>query len=186
MREIEIKARVGNKAPLLAALKANGVQLSEPITQRDRVFGLQGVDGGDDTNGAPWLRIRSETKNGVTKQIFTLKKSVTNQMDSIEHETEVTSEQELEQIIKHIGFLPYSDLTKTRQKAAFGELEICVDSIEDFGNFIEVEKLTDENVDYEQVAEELWRVLESFGVSRDDHVTDGYDVMMRRKMGLKG
>lgn len=186
MREIEIKARVSGKASLLVKLEASGIQLSEPITQRDRVFGLQGVDGGDDTNGAPWLRIRTETKSGTTKQIFTLKKSVTNQMDSIEHETEVSDEKELEQIIKHLNFLPYSDLTKTRQKAAHGELEICVDTVEGLGDFIEVEKLTSEDADYAEIAEELWQVLESFGVQRHDHVTDGYDVMMRRKMGLKG
>jgi len=186
MREIEIKARVKDRVSLLATLKTNGVELSEPITQRDRVFGLQGVDGGDDTNDASWLRIRIETKNGTTKQIFTLKKSVTNQMDSIEHETEIADGAELEQIIKHLNFLPYSDLTKTRQKAAHGELEICVDTVEGLGDFIEVEKLTSEDADYAQVAEELWQVLESFGVQRHDHVTDGYDVMMRRKMGLKG
>ncbi len=182
MREIEIKARVADKAGLLEILKAQNVAVSEPVTQRDQVFGLP--DAVADT-GAPWLRIRTETKNGAAKQIFTLKKSVTNQMDSIEHETEIADEAELAKIIEHIGFTPYSDSTKTRMKAQAGEIEICIDTVHGLGDFIEAEKLTAEDADYDSVAEELWAVLESFGVTRDDHVTDGYDVLMRKQQGLE-
>ena len=183
MREIEIKARVADKAALLDVLQSQRIELSEPVTQRDQVFGPAGINGGDG-NSAPWLRIRTETKNGQTKQIFTLKKSITNQMDSIEHETEIADEAELAKIIEHIGFTPYSDLTKIRQKAHMGAIEICVDTVEGLGDFIEVEKLTDEDADYEAVLAELWAVLEQCGVARASEVTDGYDVLQRKSQGL--
>lgn len=186
MREIEIKARVTNKPALLKVLQENGVELSQPVTQRDQVFGLSGVDGGDNTNGAPWLRIRTETKNGKITQIFTLKKSITNQMDSIEHETEIHDPVELAAIIQHLGFEPYSDLTKTRQKAKLGEIEICVDSVGELGDFIEAEKLTSDDASYDETAAELWLVLEKFGISKADYITDGYDVLMRKHQGLEG
>lgn len=177
MREIEIKARVANKAALLDLLADRGVSMSLPITQHDRVF--EAPDPFFVHGERPWLRIRTETKDGtVSKHIFTLKKSVTNQMDSIEHETDVSDDRELERIIGHIGFIPYSDLTKTRQKGNMGDLEICVDTVEQLGDFIEVEKLTEENADYDVVAAELWSVLESLGITREEHVTDGYDVLM--------
>ncbi len=160
--------------------------MSEPLIQRDQVFGLPGVDGGDNTNGAPWLRIRTETKNGITRQIFTLKKSVTNQMDSIEHETEINDALELAAIIKHLGFTPYSDLTKSRQKARMGDIELCIDRVEGLGDFVEAEKLTEDDADYDAVAEELWQILESFGIKRSVQVIDGYDVLMRKHQGLKG
>lgn len=183
MREIEIKARVADKAALLTELEKQGVVVGEPVTHHDRVFGLSGA-AGDDDNSSPWLRIRTELKSGEAKHIFTLKKSITNQMDSIEHETEIADDKELEQIILHSGFEPYSDLTKTRQKAHKGEFEICIDTIQGLGDFIEVEKLTGEDADYNFVAEELWTVLEGFGVLRTDHVTDGYDVLMRKYEGI--
>jgi adenylate cyclase class 2 len=183
MREIEIKARVADKAALVAMLARQNIRLNAPVTQRDQVFGVAGEDGGGN-NSRPWLRIRTEISDGVMRQIFTLKKSITNQMDSIEHETEITDETELEKIILHLGFMPYSDLTKTRQKAQIGDVEICVDTVEKLGDFIEAEKLTDENSDYDAVAQELWTLLEQFGVVRDDHVTDGYDVLMRKYDGL--
>lgn len=183
MREIEIKARVNDKTALIAILKGLGIILSESVTHRDRVFGLEGGDGGGD-NHSPWLRIRTETLGGEIKQIFTFKKSITNQMDSIEHETEVIDADELEKIVLHLGFTPYSDLTKTRQKAKLGNVEICLDTIEKLGDFIEVEKLMPEDADYDSVAAELWSVLEQLGVTRQDYLTDGYDVMMRKHIGL--
>ncbi|HSW91279.1 MAG TPA: class IV adenylate cyclase [Candidatus Saccharimonadales bacterium] len=184
MREIEIKARTADKKAFIDALIERGVAVSDPVTQHDRVFGVAGVDGDDGDNAAPWLRIRTETKQGATKHIFTLKKSVTNQMDSIEHETEIADETELEKIIEHIGFVPFSDLTKTRQKAHFGEIELCIDTVDGLGDFVEAEKLTDEDADYDTVANELWKVLEECGVSRDDYVTEGYDVLMNKQRRL--
>lgn len=184
MREIEVKARIEDKITLLDALKTGNVTLSEPITQRDQVFGIEGAPGGDDQS-RPWLRIRTETKGSTTKQIFTLKKSVTSQLDSIEHETEIADEKELAKIIEHIGFTPYSDSTKTRQKAQLGEIELCLDSVNELGDFVEAEKLTSEEVDIDEVINELWDVLEQFGVTRGQQVTDGYDVMLRKSQGLE-
>jgi adenylate cyclase class 2 len=127
-------------------------------------------------------RIRTETKGGTTKSIFTLKRSVTNQMDSIEHETEVADDAELEKIIEQLSFVPYSDLTKTRQKAKLTDIEICLDTVDQLGTFIEAEKLTADDVDYQAVIDELWVVFEALGISRDDEVTDGYDVLMNKKL----
>lgn len=180
MREIEIKARVESHASLLDELRAREALVSEPVTQHDRVYGVRGVDG-DSDNTAPWLRIRREAKAGVTKHYFTLKKSVTNQLDSIEHETEVADDAELESIIAHLDFTLYSDLTKTRQKAKLADIEICLDYIDGLGYFVEAEKLTADDAEYRLVVDELWALLESLGISRDDEVTDGYDVLMNKR-----
>lgn len=180
MREIEIKARIADRQAFIATLAERGVVVSEPVTQHDRVFGPTGVDGDDGANTSPWLRIRSETKDDTVKHFFTLKKSVTNQMDSIEHETEVADDSELEKIISYINFTPYSDLTKIRQKAHMGDIELCIDTVEGLGDFVEAEKLTDEDADYDSVANQLWAVLERFGIQRSDHVEEGYDVLMNK------
>jgi adenylate cyclase class 2 len=181
MREIEIKATVQSIQAIIDLLSAQNVAVSSPVTQRDRVYGPAGVDGAEE-NTAPWLRIRTETKSDTTKHIFTLKKSVTNQLDSIEHETGVADAKELESIIAHLNFELFSDLTKTRQKAKIGEIEICLDTVEGLGMFIEAEKLTADDVEYQAVIDELWAVFESLGVSRKNEVTDGYDVLMNKKL----
>lgn len=183
MREIEIKVRLADKQDFLNKLLASGIKVTQPVTQHDRVFSVSGVRG-DIEGDSPWLRVRTETKADAIKQIFTLKKAVTNQMDSIEHETEILDEAEL---VKIIGFTPYSDLTKTRQKANYGNgIEICIDSIEGLGDFVEAEKLTEEDADYTAVIDELWSVLERFDAKREDCIELGYDVLMRKKQGLEG
>lgn len=184
MREIEIKARANNVTSIIDAITRQGATVSEPVTQHDRVYGMPGVPGASE-NTEPWLRIRGETKAGVTKHIFTLKKSVTNQMDSIEHETEVSDEKELAKIIEHLNFIPYSDLTKTRRKAKLGDIEVCIDHIDQLGDFIELEKLTAEDVDYDAVVKELWGILESLGVPKTHEVTDGYDVLLNKHLGIE-
>ena len=181
MREIEIKARVENLDSIIDALKAQGAEVTEPVTQHDVVYGPAGVDGGGD-NTAPWLRIRTETKGDETTHYFTLKKSVTNQLDSIEHETIVNDAEELEKIISLLDFELYSDLTKTRQKTHINEIEICLDYVDGLGYFVEAEKLTSDDIDYPEVIEGLWVLLESIGVSRADEVTDGYDVLMNKHL----
>lgn len=181
MREIEIKARVGDHRPIIDAIVRAGGVVSEPVRQHDRVYGVSGEDG-DGDNSLPWLRIRTETKNDETTHFFTLKKSVTNQLDSIEHETIIEDDKELEKIIEYINFTPYSDLTKTRRKARFGDIEVCIDSVDGLGEFVEAEKLTADDVDQSAVIDELWTVLESLGVFRDDEVTDGYDVLMNKEL----
>jgi adenylate cyclase class 2 len=181
MREIEIKVKVDSLQVIIDRLTSQGVSVSDPVTQYDRVYGQPGIVG-DDENTAPWLRIRTETKGGTTKNIFTLKRSVTNQMDSIEHETEIADDVELEKIITQLSFVPYTKLTKTRQKAKLTDIEICLDTVDGLGMFIEAEKLTADDVDYQSVIDELWIILETLGLSRADEVTDGYDVLMNRHL----
>ncbi len=177
MREIEVKVRAQNLNEVIARLQARGVDVSDSVTQHDQVFGLPG-ESGNDENTAPWLRIRTETRGSTVRTIFTLKRSVTNQLDSIEHETEVSDADELAHIISQLGFVPYSDITKTRRTAHVNDMELCVDSVKGLGDFVEIEKLTDEDADYSAVVTELWQALESLGFAPGDEVTDGYDVLV--------
>lgn len=173
MREIEIKARVRDEKSLRAQLISKGVKLSESIKQHDQVFGLPGAIGGSHGN---WLRIRTENNK---KYIFTLKRSVTGQLDSIEHETEVADVVEMANIINELGYVPYSDITKIRQKAKIGDIEICLDKVEKLGVFVELEKLCEHDADIAKITAELWQFLHSFGINKTDEVLEGYDVMIK-------
>ncbi|MDQ3093950.1 MAG: class IV adenylate cyclase [bacterium] len=179
MREIEIKARVADKEALFIRLNELGFELSKPVKQHDVVFGWPGAM--DSVVGSVWLRIRTEND---TKSIFTLKKSIVGHLDSIEHETVVEDVDELEKIIIEMGYELYSDLTKIRQKAKQGNIEICLDELEGLGSFIEAEKIMERDSDHDEVVAELWELFEKLGLSNEDEVHEGYDVLERRKRGL--
>ncbi|MBF1023664.1 MAG: class IV adenylate cyclase [Candidatus Nanogingivalaceae bacterium] len=183
MREIEIKARLQNREGMLAMLAAEGVVLGEPVHQRDQVFGLPGEAGGDG-NTAPWLRVRTETRgqgeNETKRALFTFKRAVTGQLDSIEHETEVRDPDAMIAIVKELGFVAFSDMSKIRQTGNLGEVGVCVDSVEGLGDFMELERLTDDDADPVIATDDLWRIMARLDISRDDEVTDGYDILMKK------
>lgn len=178
MREIEIKVRISDKSQTLLALDKLGIKLSKPKKQHDVVYGLLSSPGGGHSGN--WLRVRTENDSKI---IFTLKRSVTGELDSIEHEVVVDSEAEISAIIRHLGYELYSDLTKVRRKAKHSDIEICFDEVPGLGTFMEAEKLCTEDVDYDAVAAELWDLFAQFGLSKDNQETSGYDVLMRLQEG---
>lgn len=174
MREIEIKARVHDEKALREALQQAGIVLEKPVKHRDVVFSKPGAVDGDPNEN--WLRIRTEND---TRHIFTLKRSVVGELDSIEHETVIDNADELRAIIGYLGYELFSDLTKIREKAHDGNYEICLDTVEGLGTFIEVERLCDESVDGVAVVDELWVYLTPLGITKDYEETHGYDVLAR-------
>jgi adenylate cyclase class 2 len=179
MREVEIKVRLSNSKKISSILKEKGIKLGEPKKQHDVVYGELGAS--DNQYGANWLRIRTENDETV---YFTLKKSVEGHLDSIEHEVIVDDPIELENIVKSLGFVLYSDLTKLRRKAKINDIEICIDEIPELGIFIEAEKMVDHESNHDEIVSELWKLLSDLGISKDDEVFEGYDVLERKSRGL--
>lgn len=179
MREIEIKVAVPDHSKIEQDLNNIGVKLGAIKKQHDVVFCLPGS--GDDALNANWLRLRTENDKIHT---FNLKRSVSGQLDSIEHETKVEDPDELKNIINMLGFKLYSDLTKERRTAKHGDIEICFDFVPGLGYFIEAEKIMQKDADHDEVVGELWSLFEKLGLSKKDEVTVGYDVLERRKRGV--
>ena len=178
MREIEIKIRVRKPEVTLAALEQAGIQLGKPTKQHDVVYAHPGAQDGDPDEA--WLRVRTENNSRV---ILTLKRSVSGELDSIEHETVVESEAEITNIIRQLGYELYSDLTKIRQKGHAGDIEVCYDEVPGLGTFIEFELLSPEDADLEAVMGRLWQLAESLGLTKADEETSGYDVLQRKQEG---
>jgi adenylate cyclase, class 2 len=175
MREIEIKARVGDKQALIKKLKKLGVKLGPKVKHHDVVFCRPGQQ--DYEKDSIWLRIRTENDKKV---IWTLKKDTGRKLDSIEHELVVGDGEELETMLRLMGNELYSDLTKTRQKAKYGDIEICVDDVEGLGTYIEAEKtIADHDADYETVAAELWDFFAQLDIAKEDQEPLGYDVLLK-------
>lgn len=176
MREIEIKVQLKDASETLKKLEQAGVVLSAPKTQHDVVYCLP-----QDLHSGPspevnWLRIRTEDEKTV---YFTLKRSVSGSLDSIEHETTVEKGSELEAILGYLGYVVYSDLTKTRRTGHYGDsIEVCFDEVAPLGSFIELEKLCELDVDGEVVEQELLATLDTLGVEYTERMTRGYDELM--------
>lgn len=175
VKEIEVKARVRNKKQLLDRLVKLGCKLSKPIAQMDIAYLEPGFKFEDIGPGVKALRIRKQ--NGKT--LLTLKERQEIEMSSIEHETEVSDPFATEKLVKLLGYMEYVRINKKRIKTEYKELEICIDEVEDLGNFIEVEKMSDG--DSVKTQEELFKFLERLGIKRSDRETRGYDTLVYLK-----
>jgi predicted adenylyl cyclase CyaB len=71
---------------------------------------------------------------------------------------------------------------KTRRTAKIGDYEICLDQVNELGDFAEFEKIVDDDANHDEVVAELWKFAEQFDISENDGKNlSGYDVMMKQK-----
>ncbi len=177
MKEIEIKAKLRDKKNITEKLKSLGCIFEDAIIQNDIVY-AENV-GSLETFRSNKVFLRLRVKNN-SKVFFTLKKRMANDLDAIEHEVEVSSRKGMEEALFLMGYKEAIRVNKTRIITHYDNCEICIDEVENLGVFIEMEKLTEEG-DSEEIQEELFKFFESIGISRDDRVMSGYDILMMQK-----
>jgi len=120
---------------------------------------------------SPILRVREE--NG--KCTLTLKRDATDQLDSIEYETEIGDRREVAGILDELGYHEVVKVVKVRRKGVLDTFRICVDEVEQLGIFIELEARLGDDADVNRVRSDCWTILSRCGFVEGDRVTTGYD-----------
>lgn len=174
MKEIEVKAHLKNENQVLEKLKQLGCTLSDPIRQVDTVYTrIPAKTVEEYLQNDHFVRIREKSDG---KCVFTMKRPLSKEvLTKVEHETEIKDAKELEQALLLMGYQIANKVTKLRRTTRVGEFEICIDEVEKMGPFIEIEKMSDQ--DEVLVRKELNDFLASLGVSSEDEVHKGYDIM---------
>ncbi len=176
MREIEVKAKITSLDQTKEKLVSLGCTFSDPIEQFDTIFVSNDYGKFDEFQTKKnIIRIR----HANNKFIFTLKQSQTQQLDALEHETEIADPEEMKEALKLLGYNEIVKVHKIRRIAKYNSWTICLDSVTNLGSFIEVEKLTQE-ADVNSVLAELNAFLTQFGITESDKITEGYDTLMYR------
>ena len=178
MFEVEVKARVKDMAALRSALESDGCVFSSPVTQKDTVYTPNDVAVHPVPAGVNVLRLREQ--NGKCK--ITLKQPRVNELDCLEVEFPVEQPDQVLEMFKLLGFREFSVSQKTRVKGNWKGLEVCLDVVENLGEFIELEKLAEKG-DPVQIQKELFGMLAQFGITEADQVHHGYDILLAKKQG---
>lgn len=177
MREIEIKLRASNLDSIEQQFKDKGWVFSDPIFQHDVVYSsVANNEAYDRLEKEGYIAIRIRYQNN--KATLTLKKQLSSEMDNLEYESVVENPKNIHEILLALGWKPEVEVKKTRKKAKLGEYELCLDRVEGLGDYLEIEKLTDDDVDPTKVVAELYGILEPFGLSKEDEESKGYDTLM--------
>jgi len=175
MKEVEVKAKVSDFGPIERKLVDLGCEISEIMTDKDKVF----VNTDDDFaelkvgNSTNFVRIRD--RDGLIT--LTLKRPLTGELDCIEKEIEISDARVMEEMLELFGYHKAVEFSKKRRKSKYKSYEICLDEFEEMGNFIEVEEMT-EKEDSGAVQKELFEFLKSLGIDEKDRVANGYDTLI--------
>ncbi len=179
-KEIEVKAKVKSFEEIKAKLEELGCTFTEPVIQDDTIFvnfdsDFAGIKPAD----ANFLRIRK----AKGKILFTLKRDGKNELDCIEREVEISDADQFRDSLEFMGYHAVVQVSKTRVKTKYNDMEICLDEVKNLGSFIEVEKIASGDSDI--IQNELFTFLESLGVSKEDRVFKGYDTLLyiKQKQG---
>lgn len=173
MREVEVKARIKDLEALEAQLKRLSITLGQPVLQDDAIY-FDGDKDFNDYQNCNFVRIR-RTDNGA---YLTLKRSIEDELDSLEHETIVENPEESEKIVKELGLKFGVRVIKHRRQFKMGDITGCIDAVEGLGDFIELEKLVGDDQNLDDVRIELRKKLVELGINLKYEVTQGYDTMV--------
>lgn len=177
MREIEVKARLKDKAGFLKRAEQLGITFGPVISQTDTIF-----LGEHSEHDPEWniFRLRKEKD----KALLTMKyKASSRAYDRHERELEVSDEKSMTDILARVGYIEDISYTKHRQVAKYNTVELCLDEVEDLGWFVEAEILTDDTADADAVQAELWELLQQLGIKPADRLDKTYNELMREKLG---
>ncbi len=179
MREIEVKAKIRDKKKLFEKAAVLGIAFREPIVQDDITY--ETAMPKDDPS---WNIFRIRRQNDAT--ILTMKyKASSNSRDNYERESKIEDANEIAHMLERLGYAHGVPIKKTRQIAKYNQLEICIDEVDGLGIFIEVEQLTNDDVDGDEIQKNLWNFLMQFGVVDEDRVYKGYDTLMHELLDAK-
>jgi adenylate cyclase, class 2 len=181
MREIEIKAIIRDEDSLRVALSNCGAVVTKKKAQVDKIY-LPVGKSYENLTDVNILRIRKETgeKNSIT---FNLKKHISNELDCMEYETQITSPESMSDIILMLGYYEAISVSKVREGGTVQNYNFNIDAVEKLGIFLELEFLAEDadNVDVIAIQDQMSNFLASLGVGREDIVIFSYDTELYKR-----
>lgn len=174
MIEIEIKARADHRS-LLAALKSAGATFEKTVEQNDTYYNAPHRDFGE-TDEA--LRLREQS--GRVYMTYKGKKLDAKSKTRKEVEVEVSDLDKMEDILQSLGFRKTLNVKKKRNIYHLKGVEVCVDSVEGLGDFVELEAMAEDMVAVPAKRDMLIDLMRELGVT-GELIRESYLEMLLKK-----
>ena len=100
-----------------------------------------------------------------------------------EYETDVASYDQLNKILAALNFVKLVDVKKLRKIWDYGDVEVSLDSVDELGDFIEVE-YKGEAIGIEAARKHLFAALKELGAEPGEIDYRGYPYLLMEKKGL--
>lgn len=182
MIEVEIKLKIHDPETVEKGLRAMGFVPGGSFCEEDCYFDNEA---GQIRKNGEALRIRRVTdrESGTAETVITFKGKKLDQVSASRRELETTvgSAETGMQILEALGFrkvLP--QVQKNRQEYRRGRITACLDRVKGLGDFLELEILTEGEMQKTAALEQIETVLCGLGYSMKDTTRSSYLGMLQR------
>jgi len=156
--EVEIRAKVDDFTEIKQALEKIGANFIKSDNQIDKIFGAAKfldskhkiIEGG--------IVARIREVNGQRTLEF---KEISREKGGLELSSEVPSIELAEKLLQKLDFEQAFTIKKARDSYSWQDFTICLDKVEQLGNFIEVEKIIESENKVDQARKECLDLLET-------------------------
>lgn len=173
MQEIEIKFRVEDVERVKDILLAEGCVFSEELNQKDTIF-VPDLNHTENGEGKVFVRIRKVND----KILLTLKKQTARIMESKEIEFEVSSFEKAYDFLETLGLVKWVTVEKKRVETIYKNYNICIDSVNRLGNFVEIEIVTEDKEHTEVYEQEILDLASTLLIDMNNRINSFYDTMI--------
>ncbi len=154
MKEIEYKFKTNNISfeQLIEIFnKKTKLDKTQIKIQEDKVFLLKEQIGKPIVAGSKIARIRALKVKDEIKHILTLKIQTEVKLVSDEYEFEINNLEAAESFLKALDFVQNVEVSKKRLEFKTDNYNVCIDQVEKLGVFIELEVLTKDSIDQNDI-----------------------------------
>ena len=154
--EVEIRAKVNAFTEIKKALNKTGAGFIKTEKQIDRIFGAAKFLDSNNMmiEGGIVARIR-EVDDKKTLEF----KEISREKGGIELNCQVANVELAEKLLKKFDFEEAFAIKKSRESYSYKEFIICLDTVEQLGNFIEIEKMVSAEEEKEKAKEDCLGLL---------------------------
>ncbi len=184
MKEIEIQVQVENVRPLLDALEKKG-QFKGEKHQIDEYFSPAHRDFTAVRPVNEWLRLRESGGKASVNYKLWHQDSAGKSTFADEYETPVEDIAVMRKVFEVLNFRSLAVVDKKRKVWEYEDYEVSVDSVKGLGDFVEIELLTNEDVDVAKVVAGMVDFLKSLGCGKIVRNHVGYPFMLLFKDEVK-
>ncbi len=183
MIEVELKARVDNKDLLISKLeKLNFIFLKEEF-QEDIIFLREDFldKNGKILDGGIVCRIR--IVDG--KKVFEIKEIDRRAGGGIEYKIDVSEISAARRIIKKLGFEEFFEMSKKRKYYKYEDFEIALDTIENLGDFLEVELIIEKDSQKQEAKNRCLEIIKKLELENNIENKKYGDLIIEKKKSKK-
>lgn len=130
--------------------------------------------------------LRLRTKND--KYFITYKDDVFDNgkwLYSNEYETSIGSIEIMKEIFNRLGLIKFIEINNRKETYLYNDYEIVLEDVKDLGTFMEVEYVTNEDVDVNLVKRQIYDFIEKLNINVSKELNMGKPEMYMRKNGIK-